>query len=181
MAGSIAAPGCWYAVHTRSNFESRVAEDLQGKGIEHFVPSYEEVHQWKDRRKTVRLPLFPGYVFVRVQDSNESRIHVLRTRGVVRILGNGTAIEPVPEPEIEAVRAIVNARTRCTPFPFLSEGSPVRVIRGALAGLEGLLVKIKNQTRLVVSVSLLARSVAAEVDAWNIEPIHGPNAKCIRT
>lgn len=171
----------WYAVHTRSNFENRVAEELLGKGIEHFVPCYEEVHQWKDRRKKVKVPLFPGYVFTRFQDSPERRITVLQTNGVVRILGQNGAIEPVPEQELAAVRTVVASRVGCRPHSFLREGSPVRVIRGPLTGLEGLLVNIKNQTRLLVSVNLLSRSVAAEVDLHAVEPIHASGPPCTQT
>ena len=170
----------WYAVRTRSNFETRVAEGLFGKGIDQFVPCYEEVHQWKDRKKKVRVPLFPGYVFTRFQDSPEMRISVMRTNGVVSILGHAGAIEPVPEHELAAVRTILAARVGCGPHPFLREGALVRVTRGALTGLEGLLVKIKNQARLVVSVSLLSRSVAAEVSARDIEPIRMSGRPCTR-
>jgi transcription antitermination factor NusG len=180
MVKTGADAGCWYAVHTRSNFEARVAADLRGKGIEQFVPCNEEMHQWKDRKKKLEVPLFPGYVFTRFQDCPEARISVLRTNGVVRILGNGGAIEPIPENEIAAVHTILAARVGCYPHAYLREGSPVRVIRGALTGLEGLLVKMKNQARLVVSVNLLSRSVAAEVDSRDIEPIRTPGPPCTR-
>lgn len=170
----VSETGDWYAVHTRSNFESRVAADLEGKGLQPFFPCREEVHQWKDRKKKIAVPLFPGYVFTRFEDCPEARVGVLRTDGVVRILGQGAAIEPVPEHEITAVRSILASRVSCSLHPLLTEGMPVRVIRGALAGLDGLLVKIKNQTRLVVSVTLLSRSVAAEVDARDIETIRHP-------
>jgi transcription antitermination factor NusG len=161
----------WYAVHTRSNFEKRIADELSAKGLESYLPSYEELHQWKDRKKKVDLPLFPGYVFTRFYDCPEARIAVLRTAGVVRILGQSGGIEPVPEQEIEGVRSVLGSKLPCYAHPLLREGAWVRVRRGALQGVEGLLVRLKNQTRLVVSVTLLSRSVAAEIDAADVEPI----------
>jgi transcription antitermination factor NusG len=165
----------WYAVHTRSNFEKRVSTELSAKGIETFVPSYQEVHQWKDRKQKVEVPLFAGYVFTRFADRAETRIAVLRTAGVARILGGVGTIEPVPDHEIEAVRSLLAANVSCYACPILREGAWVRVIRGALAGAEGLLVRIKSQTRLVVSVTLLSRSVAAEIDAGDVQPIQKPD------
>jgi transcription antitermination factor NusG len=165
----------WYAVHTRSNFEKRIATELSAKGIETFVPSYQEVHQWKDRKQKLEVPLFAGYVFTRFADQAETRIAVLRTTGVARILGGVGTIEPVPDHEIEAVRSLMQYNVACYPCPILREGAWVRVIRGALTGAEGLLVRIKNQTRLVVSVTLLSRSVSAEIDARDVEPMQKPD------
>src|ERR1035437_6403668 len=100
---------CWYAIHTRSNFEQRVAGELGRKGFESYLPSYQETHQWRDRKKKVAVPLFPGYVFVRFVDSLELRMPVLHTTGVVRILGNGGMIEAVPD-EQEIGRASCRER-----------------------------------------------------------------------
>lgn len=162
---------CWYAVHTRSNFEQRVAGELGSKGFESYLPAYEETHQWRDRKKKVAVPLFPGYVFVRLADSPGLRLPILQTAGVVRILGNGGAIEAVPDEEIDAVRGLLRSKVHCHAHPFLREGVRVRVKRGALQGLEGTLVRFKNQVRLVISVSLIAQSVAAEVDIRDVEPV----------
>ncbi len=161
----------WYAAQTRSNFEKRVAAELEAKGFVSYLPAYEEVHRWKDRYKSVSLPLFPGYVFVRLLDDTRFRLQVLKTVGVVRILGHNGGIESIPEAEIESIRALLRARVPFLPHPFLREGDTVRVKRGALRGVEGTLVRVKNRARLVVSVTLLARSVAVEIDVADIEPV----------
>jgi transcription antitermination factor NusG len=161
----------WYAVHTRSNFERQIAAELAGRGIEAYLPAYEEVHQWKDRKQRVEIPLFPGYLFARFSDSPQTRLAVLRARGVVRILGDSSAVEPVPEEQIEAVQLLLNSKLPCLAHPFLREGTRVRVKRGALANLEGILVRVKNEARLVISIPLLSQSVAAEVDARDVEPL----------
>jgi transcription termination/antitermination protein NusG len=161
----------WYAIHTRSNFEKRIAGELSVRGIPSYLPAYVEVHQWKDRKQNVSIPLFPGYVFAQFCDFPDARLQVLKTSGVVRILGHGSDIEPVPEGEIEAVRRILDARVSCFAHPLLREGRPVRVVRGPLSGVEGILARIKNQSRLVVSIPLLNQSVAAEMAAWDVEPI----------
>ncbi len=160
----------WYAAQTRSNFERRIAAELAAKQIESYLPAYEEIHQWKDRKKTIAVPLFPGYVFVRFVDRPEIRLRVLQTAGVVRVLGQAGEIEPIPQTQIEAVRAVVESRVKYRVHPLLREGKPVRVIRGPLTGLKGLLVHIKNEARLVVSVPLLGQSVAAEVNTRDVEP-----------
>jgi len=162
----------WYAVHTRSNFEQRVAGELESKGFEIYLPAYEELHQWRDRKKRVAVPLFPGYVFARFPDAPGVRLRLLQTAGVARILGTAGTIEAVQEDEIEGVRKLLNSRVRCFAHPFLREGVRVRVKRGALRDLEGIVVRFaNNQARLVISVSLIAQSVAAEVDISHVEPV----------
>ncbi len=161
----------WYAVYTRSNFEKQVAAELTAKEIEHFLPLVDELHQWKDRRKLVHLPVFPGYVFARFGDTARARLQVLNTAGTVRILGSDGKIEPIPDLEIEAIRRLLKANVPYFAHPFLREGAWVRVKRGALKNVEGLLVRVKNKTRLVLSVSLLSQSVATEIDIRNVEVI----------
>ena len=165
-------PAQWYAVQTRSRFEKAVREDLDRNRIENYLPVFHECHQWKDRRKVVEVPLFPGYVFVRFsREANALRQRVLRTAGVVRILGSCGEMEPVPDYEVSALRALTMSGSHFTPHPFLREGSWVRVRKGALAGIEGRLVRVKSLTRLVLSVSLLSQSVSTEVDAHYVEPV----------
>lgn len=161
----------WYAVYTRSHFEQRVAGDLAARGIEYFLPAVEEIHRWKDRRKNISVPLFPGYLFARMADTPAARLAVLQTTGAVSILGCGAAITPVPDMEIDAVRTLVAARAQVGPSQYLPSGTKVRVRSGALSGVEGFLVRIKNTWRVVVSVHLLSQSVAAEVDLENIERV----------
>jgi transcription antitermination factor NusG len=174
---SLGQQACWYAVHTRSHFERRVADELSAKGVENYVATYEEIHQWKDRRKAVQVSLFPGYVFARFADTPERRLPLVQTTGVVRILGHGGAIEAIPEAEIEAVRTLLNARVPYFAHPFLREGMRVRVVRGPLQDLEGMLVRIKNQTRLVLSVTLISQSVAAEVNLRDVAPAPGGRSR----
>jgi transcription antitermination factor NusG len=161
----------WYAVYTRSNFEKRVAAELSAKRLEHYLPTFQELHQWKDRKKLVDVPVFPGYVFARFPDSTEHRLQVLQTSGAVRILGHGDGIEPVPEMEIESIRRLLQADVPCFAHPFLHEGAWVRVKRGALKDIEGLLVRVKSKTRLILSVALLSQSVATEIDVSDVEVI----------
>lgn len=156
-------------MRTRSNFEKRVADELAYKGVSCYLPCLHEVRQWKDRRKEIRRPLFAGYVFARFADSGAMRIHVLSASGAVRILGRGSQIEAIPDAEIDSVRAMLAANVRCYAHPFLREGSRVRVRRGPLRGLEGLLIRFKNDARLVVSVGLLSQAVAAEIDIGDVE------------
>jgi transcription antitermination factor NusG len=163
--------GQWYAINTRSNFEKRIADELSGNGVPSYLPAYVEIHQWKDRKQRVSVPLFPGYVFGRFRNSAGDRLQVLKRTGVVRILGHAGEIEAVPEGEIEAVQKILAACVPCFAHPLLREGRRVRVIRGALSGLEGILARVKKQSRLVVSIPLLNQSVAAEMDASDVEPI----------
>jgi transcription antitermination factor NusG len=164
----------WYAVHTRSNFEVRVADQLSAKNIENYLPAYEEMHQWQDRKRKVLVPLFPGYVFVRVGQHTQTRLPLLQTSGVVRIVGQGGKDEPVADQEVEAIRSVLKSNTRCFAHPFLREGAWVRVKRGPLTGVEGFLVRLKKQSRLVISVNVLAQSVAIEVDCSDVELVRCP-------
>jgi transcription antitermination factor NusG len=160
----------WYAIQTRSNYEKRVNDELARKGIESYLPIFREVHQWKDRKKVVEVPVFRSYVFTRFVDCAEARLAVVRCDGAVRILGSHDAISPIPEVEIESLRQMLeHATSRCMAHPLLREGSCVRMKRGPLKNLEGLLVRVKNQTRLVVSVTLLSQSVSAEVDVSDVQ------------
>lgn len=160
----------WYALHTRSKYEQRVAQELVLRGVRPYLPTFIEVHQWKDRTKTVEVPVFPGYLFAQFEPTNSSRLNVLKADGVVRILGSGDQPTPIPEDEILALQTMLRrARGRCCAHPLLREGAHVRVKRGPLKNMEGLLTRISNQTRFVVSITLMSRSVSAEVDARDVE------------
>jgi transcription antitermination factor NusG len=161
----------WYAVQTRSRFEKAVRAELSAWGINQYLATFQDVHQWKDRKKVVEVPLFSGYIFVRLQDIESARLQVLKTNGVVRILGIGGQIEPIPDFEIDSIRQLLASGKQCYPHPFVREGSWVRMRHGPLAGVEGHLIRVKSQTRLVLSIQLLSQSVATEVDAWDVEPI----------
>jgi transcription antitermination factor NusG len=163
----------WYVAHTRARHEKHVAEQLLDHSIESFLPLYSAVHRWKDRRKLVYLPLFPGYVFLRI--ALPERLRVLRLPGVVRFVGfNGTPAE-VPDGELCALRSALENGTRVGPHPYLRIGRRVRIRFGPLQGAEGILIRRKGSCRLVLSIDLIMRSVAAEVDESDVEPIgaHG--------
>ncbi len=161
----------WYALQTRSNLEKSVVTELTSKGIHTFCPSFSESHQWADRKKTIERPVFPGYVFTQFCDLSTDRLRVLQTNGVVRILGMGKMIEPIPDQQIDSIRRMLASGKVCFPHPFLHEGSRVRVRRGPLKDIEGTLIRIKQQTRLVLSVDLISHSVATEVDLADVEVV----------
>lgn len=163
----------WYAVHVRSNYEKRVATELAAKGIESYVPAVVEKRNWTDRKKLIEAPLFPGYVFTRFDDAPASRTAVLRTAGAVRILGFGDSLEAVPDTEIEYLQQLLQANVSILTHPLLREGAWVRIRRGPLKDLEGLLVRVKSEARLVLSVKLLSRSVSTEIDLGDVELVRG--------
>lgn len=160
--------GNWWALYTRHQHEKVVAEALATKGFEVFLPLYESVHRWKDRKKVLSLPLFPCYVFVR--GGLDRKLQVVTTPGVHMILYHGERVATIPESEIAAIHRAIAGRFRVEPHPFLKCGERVRVIRGALEGLEGILLRKKNWSRLVLSVDMLAQSVAVEIESSDVEP-----------
>ncbi len=176
----------WWAIYTRHQHEKSVEEMLTAKGFEVFLPLYESVRRWKDRKKLLSLPLFPCYVFVK--GGMDRRLPVLTTPGVYMILTRGEHVATIPEGEIEAIRRTVEGPFRVEPHPFLRVGERVRVVRGSLEGVEGILTRKKNLYRLVLSVEMLAQSVAVEIDASDVVPVAGqgmmtafPNGQALRT
>jgi transcription antitermination factor NusG len=159
----------WYAVHTRYQHEKNVARALAGKQFEVFLPLYAAIHRWKDRDKQLSLPLFPCYVFLR--SPLERWQPVLATPGVHSVLGFGGKRSMIPSSEIEAVRRMVESPLKAQPHPFLKCGDRVRLRAGPLQGLEGILSRKKNLWKLLVSVEMLQRSVAVEVDASMVERV----------
>ena len=158
----------WYAIHVRSNCERLVHDHLELKSIPVFLPTYSTRRKWSDRVKQIEVPLFPGYVFCRL-DPN-SRLPVLTAPGVVRIVGYGKTPTPVPEQEIDSIRRVLQSDLPCMPWPMAS-GDRVVVECGPLAGLEGVLLATKGQYRLSIAVNLLQRSVAAEIDVAWVRPL----------
>ena len=159
-------PG-WLAIHTRHQHESLAARSLAYKGFEVFLPQYTSVRQWSDRTRELSAPLFPGYVFLRGE--LEHQIGILTTPGILGLVGFAGIPAIIPDAEIEAVRQTLARRVHVEPYPFLNCGDWVRVKDGPLEGIEGILVRKKGQFRLVLSVQLLQKSAAVEVDAWSIE------------
>jgi transcription antitermination factor NusG len=152
----------WFALHVRARSEQTIAGLLRSKGYEEFLPLYNCKRQWSDRIKHVQLPLFPGYVFCRLDLQN--RLPILVTPGVLQIVGLGRSPMPIEEEEITSLQKIVASGIHAGPWPFMKVGQRIRIIRGALEGVEGLLSALKGTRRLVVSVTLLQRSVAVEID-----------------
>ena len=157
----------WYAVYTRHQHEKVIANILFGAGFEVFLPLYEAAHHWKDRIKRLTLPLFPTYVFLRT--SLDRRIEVLRIPGVNQFVGFGRLPSAIPDEEIGALRKVIENSCPVEPHPFLQCGERVRVTSGPLEGVVGLLVRKKNQCRLVLSIEILNRSVAVEVETDEVE------------
>jgi transcription antitermination factor NusG len=152
----------WYAVRVRPNLEKSVCDFLQTKGLEAFLPTYQEPRNWSDRVKILNLPLFPGYLFCRTND--DRRLPILTTPGVRDIVGFGKTPAPIPEFEIDAVRRFIHCDLKVKPWPFLRIGQKVTIQKGPLSGIEGILQEFKGGCRVVVSISLLQRSIAAELD-----------------
>lgn len=160
----------WYAIQIRARLGSVAAATLRGKGYEEFLPLYRSRRRWSDRIKELELPLFPGYLFCRF-DVSDRLMPILTTPGVIGIVGAGKTPVPVDEKEIEAVRAILRSGLAALPWPFLRVGSKVYLERGPLAGLEGMITNTDKVYRLIVSVNLLQRSVAVEIDRQWARPI----------
>jgi transcriptional antiterminator NusG len=159
----------WFAVWTKSRQEKVAAAMIGSLGVTSFLPLKSESRQWSDRKQTVHVPLFSGYLFVRVNLSDGNKLRVLQVPGVAGFVGNSHGPLPIPEGQIEAVRTVVERRVECTVHPLLEEGDRVRVIRGPLAGMEGRLVRMNSAARLVISISMIHRSLAAHVDRNDVE------------
>jgi transcription antitermination factor NusG len=164
-------PYAWFALTSRPRHEKTVAENLRGKGLESFVPLYRARRQWTDRVQSVELPLFPGYVFCRF--AYASRLPVLNTPGVMSVVGFSDVPTPVADEEISRIRAIQASGLPARPWPYLSVGQRARIEWGSLAGLEGVLIREKDALRVVVSVELLRRAVAVEIDRDMIRAVAG--------
>lgn len=152
----------WYGIRTKSNCERLTATVLQSKGYEHYLPVYRSRRRWSDRVVETDQPLFPGYVFCRFDA--KKRFPIVSTPGVVSVVGFGPEPAPISDMEIESVQAVLDSGLAAEPCPFLREGQRIRVKRGSLEGLEGILVKKKTDWRMVVSIAMLQRSVAVEID-----------------
>lgn len=165
----------WYAVQVGANQERQVHGRLSEKGVESFVPLYQEVRRRTDRQVVVQVPLFPGYVFVQV--ALRDRLRVLEVPKVVRLVGFGGTPAALPAQEIESLRAALAFR-RVFPHPYLQTGKRVRFVAGPFSGMEGTLVRRKNALRLLVSITAIMRSFTVEVDEAEIEPVYSLAPSC---
>lgn len=159
-------PTSWFAVWTRSRHESTVFRQLVGKGLPAFLPTIPRWSHWKDRRKRIEWPLFPGYCFARLDPAESLR--VLSCVGVVSIVGFDSRPVPIADQEIESIRTLVTSDLRFDPSPLIQEGDPVEVVRGPLRGVVGRLVRKGSQARLVLSVGLIGQGVTVDVDAADV-------------
>jgi len=161
----------WYAVQTTYRCERRVALGLAAKGFTTYLPLLREVHLWKDRRKVVDVPAFGGYLFVHYEPSLRNRVKVLETTGIVRLLGGNHDPSPVSDHEIEDVRRTLGSGMPCDRCDPLIPGTLVKVKRGALAGVQGRLARIKNSLRLIITISVFSQAISAELGLDDVEPI----------
>lgn len=172
-----ALPLPWFALQVRAYRETAVADHLLGKGYEWFLPQYKCRKRWSDRVKVVDAPLFPGYLFCRFNP--QYRLPILTTPGVFQIVGCQGMPIAVDEAEINAIQALVASGLQNQPWPFLAVGDRVRIESGPLRDLEGILVKFKGEHRLVLSVSLLQRSVAVEIDSTFVTSLRSSAARSL--
>lgn len=161
----------WYALRTRSRAEKMVREQVAQREVESFLPLVTRVSQWKDRRKRIEWPLFPGYCFARF--SHDQRLLILQTPGVIEIIGSALGRpEPIPDSEITAMQHVLSSRQPYEAHPHLVEGMVVQVIRGPLIGLQGKLLKKTDGCRLIIMINLIGQGAAVHIDADDIAPAH---------
>ena len=158
----------WYAAYTSPRHEKYVARQLDERSIDSFLPLYRSLRRWKDRRKQIELPLFPGYVFVHFD--LQQRLRILGLPGVVRLVSFNGQPATLPEHDIETLRIGLDLQVYAEPHPYLRVGRRVRVVHGPMVGTEGILVRKKDKFRLVISLDAIMRSIAVEVDAADVQP-----------
>jgi transcription antitermination factor NusG len=161
----------WYAVRTRPRFEKKVVSELRSKDVDTFLPLSTLTRQWSDRRAQIQLPIFPGYVFVRIAATLLNRVAVLRTHGVLNFVGPRDLGSPVADEEIESIRAVVDGNVVFDPYPYLHTGDKVCIKGGPLDGVTGVLEAINGDKSLVISVNLIQRSIAMRVEGFRVEPV----------
>jgi len=159
----------WYAIHTVARHEKKAAAQLGESKVCTFLPLMKEIHQWSDRRARVEVPLFSCYAFVRIAQTIEERLKVLRVAGVLGFVGSGNMGTPIPDQEIENLQTAIREKIPFAVHPFISVGKRVRIRGGSLDGVEGILVGQNGDKSLVVSVELLQRSVSIRVEGYDIE------------
>ena len=159
----------WYALRTRSRHEKIVREQLATQGIEPLLPTVKRLSQWKDRKKEIEVPLFSGYCFVRF--TSEQRLPVLKTIGVVDIVGSSHCPEPIPDEEIAALKTLMVSVLPYDPHPYLHEGIHVEVVRGPMQGVHGILLRKEKRHRLVIGVRLIQQAASVEIDVGSVIPI----------
>ena len=161
----------WYAVQTRARHEKKVTVQLENEGIDTFLPSVTQTHRWSDRHKKVQVPLFTCYTFLRAVDCRSVRGLVLQTPGVVDLVGVRGQPLPIPDKEIQDLQTLLAHNLTCVLYPFLRVGQRVRIRGGCLEGVEGILVALNGDRRLIVSIELIRRSMAVSIEDYDVEPV----------
>jgi transcriptional antiterminator NusG len=162
----------WYAIHVRSRHEFQVHDRLVAKGMEAFLPAVERLRKWKDRKKLIPFPLFPGYVFVHTTKESHNLLNVLKVKGVVRMLCTIPGQpDPIPDDQIDSLKKLIENKEALDPYPYLNKGQRVRIRKGPLAGVEGILVEKLDKHILVLSVDVLRQGVALTINAMDVEKI----------
>jgi len=161
----------WFAIQTRYRYEHRIAQELKAKGIESFLPTVRETHNWKDRSKTLDVPAFAGYLFARFEATLQNRVRVLETAGVVNLLGKQGKPEPVPDVEVAALQQMLASGVQCSRHPYVVIGALLRIKCGPLQGLEGRVIRIANALKLVMNVSAINQALAVEVSLEDVGEI----------
>jgi transcription antitermination factor NusG len=173
-SGFMSNPSQWYALYTRHQHEKTIASTLAYKGFEILLPLYSSARRWKDRTKVLSLPLFPCYVFI--HGGLDRMLEIVTTPGIFSIVSGAGLPIGIPSDEISAIQKALESGARVEPHPFLECGERVRVKDGALEGVEGILMRKKNICRLVISVEMLGKSVAVEMDAYQVERVESARA-----
>jgi len=161
----------WFALQTRARHEKVAVQRLLDKGVTTFLPLVRQVHRWSDRRKTVEVPLFSCYLFVKLAPRNNEHLRVLTVDGVLRFVGNQGLGTPIPDDQIDTIRMLVEEQLPYCSHPFLKIGQRVRIRSGALNGVEGILVSRSGERSLVVSLDAIQRSLAVRIEGYEVEPI----------
>jgi len=164
-----AAESHWYAFRTRARHEKRATQQLREAGVQTFLPLAHEIREWSDRRKVVEMPLFPGYGFVRINYLSPDRVRVLSIHGIVSFVGPHGSGTPVPDRQIEDLRAVIHHKMPCRPHPYLAVGRRVRIRGGALDGVKGVLIEQREDRSLVISLDSIQRAVSIRIEGYDLD------------
>ena len=161
----------WYVLYTRSRFEKKLLRELASRQVEVFLPMRETISRWKDRKKKVWVPLFPGYIFINHEDTPENRYRILNIPGAVQFVSVRGRSNPVPEEQIMAIRRFLETGLSFAPYPYIKIGTQVEVIAGPLKGIRGILVEKRGKFRFVLQVDMIRQAISIEIDAFDVRPV----------
>jgi transcription antitermination factor NusG len=169
LTGELSNKEDWYAVYTKSRHEKVAETNLKNRGVTTFLPLREVVSRWKDRNKTINVPLFPSYVFVKIGFMD---IHkVIYTKGVLKVVGCNDVPVPVPTEQVEAIRMLIQSKLKYDPYPYLNKGKEVLIKSGPLQGIVGKIMEKRSRHRFLLSIDLIKKSVSVEIDVLDMEPL----------